>query len=115
MIRIRYTAWDGTQRIRLDPEEVFEKLAEVLSDTDDVRQALEWLLRQGLEIDGVEVMGLDELLEMLRSELRSREERFNLRHALDEPQQRLQEILERERQTLNEMASRPEAEALARE
>jgi len=115
MIQIRYTAWDGTQRIRLDPEQVFEKLAEALSYTDDVRQAIEWLLRQGLDLDGVEVMGIDELLAQLRAEMRSREERFNLEHALDEPRRRLDEILDRERQTLGEMAQRGSSEALARE
>jgi len=36
MLAIRYTAWDGTQQIRLTPEQVFEKLSEYLSFTDDV-------------------------------------------------------------------------------
>jgi uncharacterized protein with von Willebrand factor type A (vWA) domain len=115
MIQVRYTAWDGTQRIRLDPEQVFEKLAEALSYTDDVRQALEWMMRQGLEMDGIQVMGLDELLSMLRSEIRSREERFNLDRALDEPERRLAEILERERAALDELARQGDSEALARE
>ena len=38
----RYTQWDGTQQLKLDASKVFEKLAEYLSFTDDVRQAMDW-------------------------------------------------------------------------
>jgi uncharacterized protein with von Willebrand factor type A (vWA) domain len=100
MFRVRYTEWDGTQRVRLTADEVFEKLAEYLSHTDDLRQALEWLLRQGLEWEGVQVRGLDDLLEELREELRARYGRFNLRGATDELRDKLEEILDLERDTL---------------
>ena len=46
MLRVRYTAWDGTQRIRLTAEQVFERLADHLAHTDDVQHALDWLLQQ---------------------------------------------------------------------
>ena len=52
MIRLRYTQWDGSQRVRLNADQVFEKLSEYLSYTDDVQQALEWLMRQGAEWEG---------------------------------------------------------------
>src|SRR5439155_1751149 len=67
MHRVRYTAWDGTQQVRLSADDVFEKLSEYLSFTDDVQQALDWLLHQGLEWrQGMRVMGLDDFLEHLR-------------------------------------------------
>ena len=56
MHRIRYTEWDGSQKVRLTAERVFEKLAEYLSYTDDVQQAWDWLLRHGLDMEGVRVM-----------------------------------------------------------
>lgn len=115
MRRVRYTVWDGTQQVRLDPEQIFEQLADALSYTDDVSQALQWLLRQGFELEGIPIVGLDELLESLRREMRSREERFNLERALDEPRQRLAEILERERRTLDDLVEEGDAGALARE
>src|SRR5581483_186202 len=46
MVTIRYTEWDGTQKLKLDADKVFEKLAEYLSYTDDVRQAMDWLERE---------------------------------------------------------------------
>ena len=71
MLRVRYTAWDGTQQVRLSADKVFERLSEYLSFTDDVQQALDWLLHQGLEWEGMRVMGLDDFLEQLREEMRS--------------------------------------------
>jgi uncharacterized protein with von Willebrand factor type A (vWA) domain len=115
VVKLRYTAWDGTQSVRLDPERVFEALADSLSQTDDVQQALEWLLRQGLEMDGVHVMGLDEALSMVRDEIRARQQRFNLERALDEPRRRLEEILARERETLDAGLEGDQGGALARE
>ena len=62
VLRVRYTAWDGSQEVRLSADQVFERLSEYLSFTDDVQQAMDWLLHQGLEWQGVRVMGLDDFL-----------------------------------------------------
>src|SRR5437667_231422 len=84
MLRVRYTAWDGTQEIRLEADRVFEKLSEYLSFTDDVQQAFDWLLHQGLEWEeGVRVMGLDDFLEQLREAMRSRYREVNRREAVE--------------------------------
>jgi len=103
MATIRYTQWDGTQNLKLDADKVFEKLAEYLSYTDDIRQAMDWMMRQGLDFDGVKVMGLEEFLEQLRQEMRQRYRDFNLRNALSHIQQRLEDILARERHTLQSL------------
>ena len=96
----RYTQWDGTQRLKLDADKVFEKLAEYLSYTDDVRQAMDWMMRQGMDFDGVKVMGLEEFIEQLRQEMRQRYRDFNLKNALSEMEQKLEDILNRERAKL---------------
>ncbi len=115
MLRVRYTAWDGTQEIRLEAERVFEKLAEYLSFTDDVQQALDWLLHQGLEWEqGVRVMGLDDFLEQLREAMRSRYREVNLREAFRELREKLEELLDLERDALDRLADR-EAAARKRE
>ncbi len=103
MPTLRYTQWDGSQKIRLDADKVFEKLSEYLSYTDDVRQAMDWLMRQGMDFDGVRVMGLDEFLEQLRQEMRQRYRDFNLKNALGEMEQKLAELLGRERETLKSL------------
>jgi uncharacterized protein with von Willebrand factor type A (vWA) domain len=101
MLRVRYTAWDGTQRIRLTAEQVFDKLAEFLSYTDDVQQALDWLLHQGIEWEGVEVLGLDDLLEALRAAMRERLQDVHLRDAFTELRTRFEDVLDREREELD--------------
>ena len=103
MILLRYTAWDGTQRVRLAADRVFESFAEYLSETDDVEQALDWLLRQGLEIEGVRVVGLDEVLEEVRAALRARYGEFNLGSATSELRRKLDDIIELETEALQRM------------
>ena len=103
MVLNRYSQWDGTQKLKLDADKVFEKLAEYLSYTDDVRQAMEWMMRQGFDFNGVKVMGLEEFLEQVRQEMRQRYREFNLKDSLSELEQRLEDILRRERQALEEL------------
>src|SRR5437773_4374072 len=115
MLRVRYTVWDGTQEIRLEADRVFEKLSEYLSFTDDVQQALDWLLHQGLEWEeGVRVMGLDDFLEQLREAMRSRYREVNLREAFRELREKLEELLDLERDALDRAAD-PKAAARKRE
>src|SRR5579875_3630436 len=102
MLIVRYTAWDGSQQIRLHAEQVFDKLAELLSYTDDVAQAFDWLLHQGLEWEpGRRVLGLDELLEQVREAMRRRYQDVNLRGAFAELRERLETLLELEREALD--------------
>ncbi|MCC6763577.1 MAG: hypothetical protein IT293_02845 [Deltaproteobacteria bacterium] len=111
MRTVRYTRWDGRQRIRLDPDEIFAKLGEYLSYTDDIRQALDWLLRQGADLSGMRVLGLDELLEQVRKQIRERHRDHDIDHALDEMRRKLDELLDLERDTLAER--RPDRPELA--
>jgi len=111
MITIRYSQWDGSQRVRLSADQVFEKLAEHLSNTDDMQQAMDWLMRQGVEGEEGKLKGLDDLVRELREEMRKRYREFNLRSSLDEMQQRLAEVLNQEKQTLT--ARRPQKPELA--
>src|SRR5215468_11163425 len=102
---LRYTEWDGTQRIRLSADKVFEKLAEYLSYTDDVQQAFDWLLRHGLELEGMRIMGVDDFLEALREAMRERQRQFNLDRALDPIAERQEELLDLERDTLDQLGN----------
>ena len=112
----RYTNWDGTQKLKLDADKVFEKLAEYLSYTDDVRQAIDWMMRQGMDFEGVRVMGLEEFIEQLRQEMRQRYRDFNLKDSLSEMEQKLADILDRERRTLESLkGSKPGVEDKQRE
>src|SRR5689334_13343499 len=52
-------------------------------------------------MDGVRVMGLDEFLEQLREAMRERQRQFNLDRALDPIAEKLEEVLDLERATLD--------------
>jgi uncharacterized protein with von Willebrand factor type A (vWA) domain len=103
MVTIRYTEWDGSQRVRLSADQIFDKLSEFLSSTDDVQQAMEWLMRQGLEQEGEKLKGLDDLVRELREEMRKHYRESNLRSALDEPRRKLNDIVEQEKETLERL------------
>ncbi len=111
MLTVRYTAWDGTQQVRLTAEQAFDKLSEFLSFTDDVQQAFDWLLHQGLEMEGIRVLGLDDLLEQLREAMRARYRDVNLRGALAELREKLDDLLDLEREALDRLG---DAERAAR-
>jgi uncharacterized protein with von Willebrand factor type A (vWA) domain len=104
MIRVRYTAWDGSQRVRLSAEGVFEAFADHLADTDDVQRALDWLLRRGAAFDGEPVAGLDELLERIREALRERFGANRFDQATDGLRERLDRLLETERAAVDALA-----------
>ena len=108
MVTIRYSAWDGTQRVQLSADQMFEKLAEQLSRTDDLQQAMDQLMRQGVgeENDERKLKGLDDLVRELREEMRKRFREFNLKDSLNDVQQRLDQILQQEKQTLSERRQR---------
>src|SRR5262245_30660247 len=112
MVRIRYTAWDGTQLPRPTAEQVFERYGELLGLTDDARHALEWLLREGFEWDGEHAMGLDELLSRVRERLRERRRDVHLGEAFAALRERLDELLRRERAALEQRDGAEAAERL---
>src|SRR5208337_2004175 len=63
----------------------------------------QWDGTQRLKLDGVKVMGLEEFIEQLRQEMRQRYRDFNLKNALSEMEQKLEDILNRERAKLESL------------
>jgi uncharacterized protein with von Willebrand factor type A (vWA) domain len=96
VVRTRYTAWDGSQRVRLDADELFDRFAEYMSQTDDAGEALDALLRDGYQGDGFEVIGIDELMARVERAIEELLGTYNLDHALDEPRRKIDELLEQE-------------------
>jgi uncharacterized protein with von Willebrand factor type A (vWA) domain len=103
MVRFCYTAWDGSQHVRLDPDQVFERLAEYLSETDDLGEALDRLLRSGMEGEEFEVVGIDDLVAELRRKLQELYDTYNLDHALDRHGERLDDLLADEGDAIDEI------------
>src|SRR5687767_252407 len=105
--RYRYTEWDGSQEIPpLDPDDVLNALTDDLMNFGDLQHALRNLLQRGMRNPmGDRTQGLRDLLQQLRQQRRQNLDRFNLSSAFEDIQKRLEQILEKERETLDNRLS----------
>jgi uncharacterized protein with von Willebrand factor type A (vWA) domain len=101
----RYSRWDGTQQeFSLDAKGALDALSSLLMEGMNVDEALDWMRQYGFELGGLDmrVMGLQEMIDELRQEIRELEQRYHLDRSTDELAQRLREILDREERALRE-------------
>ena len=105
----RYSAWDGSQKIELDADQILSALSEDLMEFGDLQQAMRYLMQRGMETeDGTDIRGLRDLLQQLKGQRRQRLERFDMSSIMDDIKRQLDEILDMERQTINEWVDRKE-------
>src|SRR3990172_9052299 len=104
VIRYRYTEWDGSQEIPpLDPDDILNALTDDLMNFGDLQHALRNLLQRGMRNPmGQRMQGLRDLLQQLRQQRRATLDRFNLSSVFEDIQRRLQDILDKERNTLEQ-------------
>jgi uncharacterized protein with von Willebrand factor type A (vWA) domain len=83
---------------------LFEELSHYMNWSLSAQEAMEWLIRQGINLPDLElrVLGTDELLQVLRKQRQAAFGQYNFNNALDEMQARIQEIVERELKTARE-------------
>src|SRR5262245_19585624 len=99
-----YRNWDGTQQILpFDAEAVMEALSEDLLNDGDLRRALRNLMQKGYQgRDQQKMMGLRDLMERLRQRRQEMLRRNNLGGMLDEINKKLDEIVQTERQGIDQ-------------
>ncbi len=104
----RYSHWDGSQRLpRLDPRSVMDSMADGLIQGGDLMRALRSILQKGMQDPGGEsIKGIQSLLEKLRRLKKRDMERYNLDTSLRELKDKLENIIEKERNTLEEGLNR---------
>jgi uncharacterized protein with von Willebrand factor type A (vWA) domain len=102
MIRYRYSAWDGSQdAFHPGPEDVLESLADYLLQGGDLQKALRMLMQRGMtDRQGRVMPGLQDMLKRLRAMQEQQLRQYNPNSALDDLRRRLDDIVARERQTL---------------
>ena len=112
--RFRYSQWDGTQDIpALDADDVLQSLSDDLLSFGDLQQALRNMMQRGIRTpDGDRTDGMRDLLQRLRQQRRQQLEQFDLSSVFDDIQRQLDEILELERDALedrlDEVGPRPQ-------
>ena len=99
----RYSRWDGTQRIfELDEEQLMEELSNELLAHGDLQRTLRNLLQRGMENSrGERMEGLRDLMEQLKGRRQQDLERYNLDSMFGDINERLQSIVETERQGID--------------
>ncbi|MDA0273500.1 MAG: VWA domain-containing protein [Proteobacteria bacterium] len=103
----RYSNWDGSQKVELDADDILSALSEDLMEFGDLQQAMRYLMQRGMETsDGNYIKGLRDLLRQLKEERQQRLERFDMGGVMEDLKRQLEEILNMERDTINEWVDR---------
>ncbi len=94
-----YRNWDGTQQIMpFDAEAVMEAISDDLLADGDLRRALRRLMQQGYQTrDNERMMGLRDLMELLRDRRKQMLRRHDMSSVMDEIGKKLDEIMAQER------------------
>ena len=102
--RFRYSMWDGTQEVAdLDPDQILDNLSDDLMNFGDLQHALRNLLQRGMRNpQGDRTQGLRDLLQQLRQQRRQQLDRFDLGSIFDQLREQLDEILDMERNTIDQ-------------
>ena len=99
----RYSRWDGSQDVALPTtDDLFDRLSEQILQGDDLRGALNRMMRYGMRGEGQRGQGLQELLERLRDARQRNLDRYDLSSMFDDIQERLDAIVDKERQGINQ-------------
>ncbi|MBH81248.1 MAG: VWA domain-containing protein [Gammaproteobacteria bacterium] len=102
----QFSQWDGSQRLPLDPDEIMAAIADDLIEYGDLRWAMRNLMSKGMQIpQGGHMQGLRDMLKQLRDKKREQLERYDLSSIFEDFRERLDEILQMERDRIDEWLS----------
>ena len=106
--RHRFSEWDGTQLAPVSADDALGAMVDDLMEYGDLRWAMRNLLSRGMPTEGGRRPGLREMLKNLRDQKRENLERFNLSSIFKDIEEKLEKILDMERETIDEWLARDE-------
>ena len=102
--RHRFSQWDGTQDLGVAADDVLGAMVDDLMEYGDLRWAMRNLMSRGMDIpQGGHKQGLREMLRNLRDRKRENLDQFNLSGIFKDIEKKLDEILDMERGSIDEM------------
>src|SRR5712691_5551583 len=109
----RYSRWDGTQQIEpFDANELMQHLADRMLDGSDLWSAMREMLQRGARLpSGRQMPGLRDLLERLKDRRQQQLQRYNLDSVMDDIKQKLEQVVQTEREGIERRLSENENEA----
>ena len=104
--RFQYSRWDGTQvGFDLDADRILEEMTDDLLYHGDLNAALRRMLQSGFrDRNGERLQGLRDMLEKLRRKRKDALERYDLGGVYDDIAQELRDIVDTEREALDDLA-----------
>lgn len=104
-MRIRYSRWDGTQRIEdLDADDLLAAMADDLTADGDLWSALRRLVQRGMhDPRGPQMPGLQDLLQQLRRRRQRELDRYDLGSALEDIKKKLEQVVKTEREGIRRL------------
>jgi uncharacterized protein with von Willebrand factor type A (vWA) domain len=104
--RVSYSRWDGSQvGFEFNAEDIFSEITDDLLYHGDLNAALRRMMQSGFkDQNGERVQGIREMLEKLRRKRRDELERYDLGGVYDDIAQELRDVVDLERESLDEMA-----------
>src|SRR6266511_53976 len=111
-MRIRYSRWDGTQRIDdLDADDLLKAMSDDLLSDGDLWSAMRRMFQRGMRTpQGGQTPGLQDLLQQLRQRRQQQLDRYDLGSALEDIKKRLEQVIQTEREGLRRLPEgRPRA------
>ena len=105
--RVSYSRWDGSQvGFEFNAEDIFSEITDDLLYHGDLNAALRRMMQSGFkDQNGERVQGIREMLEKLRRKRRDELERYDLGGVYDDIAQELRDVVDLERESLDEMAT----------
>jgi len=102
----RYSRWDGTQTgFELDAFDILEEITDDLLYHGDLNAALRRMMQSGFDDqNGERLQGVREMLEKLRRRRKDQLDRYDLGGVYDDIAQELRDVVETEREALDELA-----------
>ena len=102
--RHRFSQWDGTQDLGVAADDVLGAMVDDLMEYGDLRWAMRNLMSRGMDIpQGGHKQGLREMLRNLRDRKRENLDQFNLSGIFKDIEKKLDEILDMERGSIDEL------------
>jgi uncharacterized protein with von Willebrand factor type A (vWA) domain len=104
--RFTYSRWDGTQvGFDLDADRILEEMTDDLLYHGDLNAALRRMLQSGFrDRNGERIQGMRDMLEKLRRKRKDALEQYDLGGVYDDIAQELRDIVNTEREALDELA-----------
>src|SRR5215471_7007779 len=112
--RFTYSRWDGTQvGFELDADRILEEMTDDLLYHGDLNAALRRMLQSGFrDRNGERLQGLRDMLEKLRRKRKDALERYDLGGVYDDIAQELRDIVDTERDALDQLGQEVTDEAV---